>query len=224
MPVSPSVEFREANVTAGLTRNRILAALSIALLTVGAFVFGFASSLHLKSSASSDLRHQVLLQKGDAPDPVRAEVLDALRAFQAGYVKRDPKELDAFMSSLFPESGDPLLLGTDTGEWVHGYRAVGDFIREDWLKWGDFRFDVENSVVSSAGDVAWIASVGSLRGRRSERPLRFSAVLTRDGHQWRFRQVQFQWDERDPRPADLLRPDTHLKLVRWVLQRISPAS
>jgi hypothetical protein len=204
--------------------KRILAALSIALLAVGAFVFGFASSLHLKRSASGDVRRQVLLQKGDAPDPARAEVLEALRAFQAGYVKRNPIELDAFMSRLFPESGDPLLLGTDTGEWVHGYRAVGEFIREDWLKWGDFRFDVENSVVSSAGDVAWIASTGSVRGQHSERPLRFSAVLTRNGHQWRFRQVQFQWDERDPRPADLLRPDTYLKLGRWVLQRISPTS
>jgi hypothetical protein len=204
--------------------KKILAALSIALLAAGAFVFGFASSLHLKRSASSDVRRQVLLQRGDAPDPARAEVLDALRAFQAGYIKRDPKELDVFMSRLFPENGDPLLLGTDKGEWVHGYRAVGEFIREDWLKWGDFRFDVENSIVSSAGDVAWIASVGSVRGLHSERPLRFSAVLTRDGHQWRFRQVQFQWDERDPRLADLLRPDTYRTLAKWVLQHIAPTS
>jgi hypothetical protein len=83
----------EATVTVGLTRKRILLALAVALLMAGGFAFGFVSCLHLKSVASSDLRHQSLLQTGDAPASVRAEVLAALRAFQEGYIRRDPKEL-----------------------------------------------------------------------------------------------------------------------------------
>jgi hypothetical protein len=203
-----------------VTRKTIVAGLSIILLVTGAFVLGFASSLHLKTSPSDEFRRQCLLQKGDAPESVRAEVLAALRAFQEGYRKRDPKELDAFMQLLFQETGTPLLLGTDTGEWVSGYRSVGQFIREDWLKWGDFRFNVEDSIVSSSGDVAWTASVGSLHTGQLDRPLRFSTVLARGDHRWVFRQVQFQWDERDASPRDLLRPDTYLKLIRWALCRV----
>jgi len=65
---------------------------------------------------------------------VRAEVLAALGVFQDGYIKRDPKKLDSFMDSLFPESDDILLLGTDADEWARGRRAVADFIRTDWLE------------------------------------------------------------------------------------------
>ena len=197
-----------------------MTALAVALLMVGGFAFGFVSCLHLKSVASSDLRQQYLLQTGDAPAPVRAEVLVALRAFQEGYIRRDPKQLDSFMFRLFPESDDILLLGTDADEWVRGYRAVGEFIRTDWLKWGDFRFAVDDSLVWSEGDVAWIASVGVVHDQGADRPLRFSAILTRRGRNWLFRQVHFQWDDRDPRPSDVLRVSTYLKLARLALKHI----
>jgi len=143
-----------------------------------------------------------------------------LQAFQEGYVRRDPKELDAFMHRLFQKDDDILLIGTDADEWARGYPAVAEFIRADWLNWGDFRFAVDDSIVWSSGDVAWIASVGMVHDHGSDRPLRFSAILTRDGDNWLFRQLHFQWDDRDPTPADLLQPSTHLRIVRWVLQYI----
>ena len=204
----------------GLTRKRIVSALTVALFVLGAFTFGFVSSLHLKSGVSSDLRKQYLLPAGDAPPSVRAGVLAALRDFQEGYVKRDPKELDSFMNRLFSKKDDILLLGTDAGEWARGYPAVGEFIRADWMNWGDFRFAVDDSVVWSSGDVAWSASVGVVHEQGMDRPLRFSAILTRNDGNWFFRQVHFQWDERDPSPADLLRPSMHLKLFSWVLQYV----
>jgi hypothetical protein len=211
----------EAFVVFRLTRKRIFSALAIALLTYGGFAFGFVSSLRLKSTASSELRHQYLLQAGDAPPPVRAEVLASLRAFQEGYRKRDPGELDSFMRRLFSENDDILIMGTDAGEWVRGYGAAAHFIKEDWQYWGDFRFEVDDSVVWSDGDVAWIASAGVAHWQRADRPVRFSAILTRHGHNWLFRQVHFQWDDRDPRPADLLRLSTYPKLGRLVLKRIA---
>ena len=126
----------EANVSVGMTRKRIPPVLAVVLLLAGGFAFGFVSCLHLKDTTSSDRRHQYLLQAGDAPAPVRAEVLTALRAFQEGYIRRDPRELDSFMHRLFPENDDILLLGTDADEWVRGYRAAAEFIKTDWLKWG----------------------------------------------------------------------------------------
>jgi hypothetical protein len=143
-----------------------------------------------------------------------------LNDFQQGYVRRDPKDLDAFMNRLFPRNNDVQLLGTDAGEWVRGYSAVAEFIRADWLNWGDFRFAVDDSIICSSGDVAWITSVGVMRDHGVDHPLRFSAVLTRNGSNWVFRQVHFQWDARDPGVVDLLRPRTQLKLFRWVFQSI----
>jgi hypothetical protein len=204
-------------VTVALIRKSVILVLGVVLLMGGAFAFGFVSCLHLKNVGSSDLRQRYLLQTGDAPTSVRADVIAALRGFQEGYVRRDPKGLDSFMHSLFPENDDILLLGTDADEWVRGHRAVAQFIGEDWAKWGDFRFAVDDSLVWSAGDVAWIASVGVVHDQRVDRPLRFSAILTRQGHNWLFRQVHFQWDDRDPRPTDILRASTYLRLVRLVL-------
>jgi hypothetical protein len=203
-----------------LTRKMIFSALAIALLILGAFLFGFISCRHLKGSVSSDLREQYLLQGGNAPPSVRAGVLTTLRDFQEGYVKRDSKELNAFMNRLFLRNDDILLLGTGAGEWARGFPAVAEFIRADWLNWGDFRFAVDDSVIWSSGDVAWIASVGVVHEHGLDRPLRFTAILTRNGSHWVLRQLHFQWDDRDPGLADLLRPRTDLKLFRWVLQYI----
>jgi len=207
----------------GLTRKSVLSTLLTAVLLVGSFIFGFVSSLHLKSAASSDLREHYLTHTGDAPPSVRVGVLASLRAFQEGYVRRDPKELNSFMRHLFLESDDILLLGTDADEWVRGYPAVAEFIRNDWLKWDDFRFAVDDSIIWSSGDVAWIASVGVVHGQLSDRPLRFSAILTREGDNWFFRQVHFQWDDRDPRPSDLLHPSTQLKVFRLVARYVGLA-
>jgi hypothetical protein len=201
-----------------------LCALVIALVC-GSFAFGFISSPYLKTATPSDLRHQYLLQEGNAPPSVRSGVLAALRVFQEGYLKRDPTSLDSFMSRLFSENDDVLLLGTDATEWVRGYRAVREFIKGDWLYWGDFRFAVDESIIWSSGDVAWIASVGVVHKQRSgsDRPVRFSAILVRNGRNWLFRSVHFQWDEREPRLSDLFLPSTHLTLTRLVLQRIREA-
>jgi hypothetical protein len=207
------VKFRSTYRTA-------LAVLAAVLLAYSFFILGFISSRHLKTAVQSDVRKAYLAQPGNATQADRAGVLAALREFQEGYVKRDPKELDSFMNHLFLKGDDVLLQGTDSGEWVRGYSAVGDFIRADWAGWGDFRFDVDDSIVWSTGDVAWIASVGTLRDHGSERPLRFSAILTRHGNGWRFRQVHFQWGDSTPDSASPFSPHTYITLFKWVLHSV----
>lgn len=208
-------------MTLGLNRKRVFSAFVAVLLVSAGFASGFISCLHLKSAASYDLRMQYLQPAGDAPPAVRAGVLTALRAFQSGYIKRDPNNLDSFMSRLFAKNDDVLILGTDAGEWVRGYPAAAEFIRADWQSWGDFRFAVDDSNIWSCGDVAWIASVGVVQFKGADRPLRFSAILTRDGSNWLFREVHFQWDDRDPSAVDILRPKTYFKLVSLAFRRIT---
>lgn len=207
----------------GKAGKRILYALVTVAIAWCAFAFGFLASLHLRNAPSSEARQGYLRQAANASPAVRTGVLAALRSFQDGYIKRDPKQLDAFMAHTFPENGDILLLGTDGEEWVRGYSAVARFIKTDWQRWGDFRFAVDDSIVWSSGDVAWVASVGSLHTEHADRPMRFSAILTRSGEGWVFQQLHFQWDDRDPRPSELLHPSLYGRLAGVMLRYIRGA-
>src|SRR5271156_5714334 len=111
-------------------------------LGLAAASFGAGWHLSRRPIGPGDPRHY-LSRKGDAESQVRAEVLVPLRAFQAGYTKRDPSALPAFMDQLFPKDQDIRVLGTDEGEWIEGYQQVGEFIANDWRYWGDVRLEVE---------------------------------------------------------------------------------
>ena len=210
-------------MTYGLTRKWAFFVVAAALIALGGFGFGFVACLHLKSAVSNEIRQKQLLQAGNAPLAVRAQVLSSLRAFQAGYVNRDPRNVDSFMKELFPNDDQILVIGTEggTSEWARGHLAATEFIRADWQEWGDFRFNVDNSILWSSGDVAWAASVGTVRFHEWERPVRFTAILTREGDTWRFRQLHFQWDDNGPEAKDVLRPITYRRLFRLALRRIS---
>ena len=187
-----------------LTRSQVLifALVGFALAT-GGFVMGW--HLSRRPIGFGYPRHY-LNQKGDAQPQIRTAVLVSLRAFEAGYVKRDPAVLPAFMEQLFPKDQDILVLGTDSGEWIEGYQRVGDFIANDWRYWGDVRLDVENAMISADNDVAWLTTVGTVSsGSSPPRVIRFTAVLTLSNGRWLFRHVQFQWDERMESLAELLR-------------------
>jgi ketosteroid isomerase-like protein len=179
--------------------------------------------LDLKSTPPNDSLKSQMLQAGDAPPAVRAGVLDSLRAFQDGYVKRDRRTLDPFMTKLFTRDDDILMIGVEGGpsEWARGYASVARFIQRDWQQWGDFRFDVDHSVVWSSGDVAWVASLGSVQSKDSVQPIRFTAVLSRDGDRWVFRQIHFQLDQTDPEQADILNPHTYVRLARKEFQKLT---
>ena len=198
-------------------KNTLLA-VAVTLLLFFGFAAGFLACVSLRVSSHQKALPSELLQPADAPAAVRAGVLDSLRAFQDGYIKRDERDLDSFLSRLFPRDGDVLILGTEggTAEWARGYPSASAFIARDWRGWGDFRFDVERSIVWSAGDVAWVASVGSVRFNTTYRPVRFTAIMTRDGGRWVFRQLQFQWDESAPEANDILQLHTYLRLARLV--------
>jgi len=166
------------------------------------FVGGWVGSRRLGISNRGGQNQPRPSGGGDAPGDVRANVLQSLRDFQAGYSKRDPSQLGRFMSDLFPEDDDILICGTDPGEWIQGRESAQKFIGGDWAGWGDVRLAVDDAEISASGDVAWIATTGTV----SNRPIRFTAVLRRTKDRWLFRQIQFQWDSGTVRLFDLLRP------------------
>jgi hypothetical protein len=140
-------------------------------------------------------------------------VLQVLRLFQDGYVKRDIAQLDPFMRRLFPDSDEILMLGTGSLEWMRGYAPVRQLVKSDWQYWGDARFAMDDSIIWASGDVAWVATVGTVTSSGIARTARLTAVLTRSEHGWLFRQIHLQWDEGDGGPQDLFRSQAYANLL-----------
>ncbi len=185
-------------------------------VTCLSFTAGFVACLHAKSSSSPAVRAAQLDPPGDASTAARGEIVARLRAFQQGYEKRDVAELDDFIAQNFSADGDLVLLGTEAeaSEWIRGVPAAKRFIENDWRSWGDFRFDADRAIIGATNDTAWVASLGTVDFNHHPRPVRFTAVLSRDQNRWVFRQIQFDWDDRDPRPSDLLHPSTYFHIAR----------
>ncbi|HEX4284914.1 MAG TPA: nuclear transport factor 2 family protein [Terracidiphilus sp.] len=198
------------------TRAKVIFVLTVVLAAMLGFRVGFVACLHLKTSSPEMQREQKLGQSGNASETVRAAVVDRLRTLQDGYTKRDPKNIDSFAQSLLAKDGDVLVLGTNGGveEWVRGVPGAKNFIVNDWLKWGNVRFDTDQATVWSSGDVAWMATIGTVDwGKGVVRPIRLSAVLTLEDGRWVFRQMHFQYDDNDPTTADLRHPSTYIRLL-----------
>jgi len=133
---------------------------------------------------------------GSAPPMVREAVLAQLRAFQEGYARRDPAAVPGFVERLFSRE-HPLVLGTMPREIFAGTDRVEQVVRTDWESWGDCHFQVDESHVSAAGDVAWFATPGSVTfdlSRFLVLPLRLTGVMVNENASWRIRQAQFQFD------------------------------
>jgi hypothetical protein len=197
------------------TRSRVAILFVAALLVMAGFIAGFRVCLHLRGYSPGPAREQNLAQSGNAPLAVRSSIVERLHTLQQGYAQRDPKQIDAFTHDLFADDGDVLILGTEGGteEWVRSGAAARQFIAEDWRGWGDLRLDVDHAIVWSSGSAAWVATIGSVQWKTRERPIRFTAVLTREEDRWVFRLMHFQWDDKDPSASDLLRSRTYLSLL-----------
>ncbi len=197
------------------TRRNFLIVSAAGGLALCSFASGYVASIHLRRELPSAIRLKRLSPPGDASPSVRAGVIQTLQALQEGYAQRDPSKLDGMMGDVFDPKSDLLALGTEgaKGEWVRGYGAVEEFIRHDWQAWGNVKLDVRDADVWSKGDVAWLATNGVVQFERAQRPLRFTAVLTRSGDRWLIRQMQFQWDDTESSDGDLLHARTYLRLL-----------
>jgi hypothetical protein len=204
------------------TRGSMVAILAAAVFAMAGFAAGFVACLQDQRVTGGRHVTQNLLSPGDATPQVRAGVLSALQAFQAGYIRRDTGRLDAFMRSLFDPGDDVLVLGTDESEWVRGFPNAVRFVHNDWQNWGQLRLRLDQVIVNSSQDVAWATAPGVVRFGRAMRPIRFTAILTRKQGEWRFRQIQFQWDDHEPTAADLLDPATYITIANVGLGRLIP--
>jgi len=178
------------------------------------FVAGWMANGRLIFSDETIVEASVVAKHGDASGATRADVMRTMDAFQVGYDHRDVRLLDGFMGRLFPREGEVLLLGTESNEWVRGYDDVKRVIRNDWVDWANLRLDLNDCQVSSAGDVAWVATRGYVYSVVSKRPVRFSATLERMNGEWKFRQLQFQYEDRHAALRDFVQIG-HFAQLHW---------
>ena len=94
------------------------------------------------------------------------EVRGVLRKFQEGYANRDLEALDEFMR-LFAPDEEIEVIGTGAlvpgeGEWCLDRSTARELIEGDWKHWGDVRLDVDGANIFALGDVAWLATSGTV--------------------------------------------------------------
>ena len=97
------------------------------------------------------------------------QVLAVMQQFQEGYTRRDVAALDAFMELFVPEE-DVEVVGTNgiepgVEEWYVGRAGARELIEGDWQYWGDLALQIDPSRIHVLGDVAWLATHGTVSMR-----------------------------------------------------------
>jgi hypothetical protein len=137
-----------------------------------------------------------IYSKGNAPDKTRMEIIDKLKKFQDGYSKRDTKNVDPFMQSLYSKE-NLLVLGTMPDEIYCGYEKATRLVETDWESWGDCKFEIDSANISSLGNTAWFSTRGYVKFDLSKllvMPLRLTGIMVKEDQEWKFQQQQFQFD------------------------------
>ena len=93
-------------------------------------------------------------------------VRQTLQAFQDGYVRRDNTLMDDFRQ-LFISEDELEVIGTGAiepggDEWCLGPDAACRLVESDWEGWGDVALDVADARIHVLGDVAWLATTGTV--------------------------------------------------------------
>ena len=134
--------------------------------------------------------------KGNSTDSTRKEIIEQLRKFQIGYSKRDPKNIDTFMQSLY-SNDNILILGTMPNEIYSGYEEATQLVKTDWESWGNCKFEIDSANISSLDNTAWFSTKGYVEFDLSSLlviPLRLTGIMVKENQQWMFQQQQFQFD------------------------------
>lgn len=134
--------------------------------------------------------------KGNASMEDRDSIMIQLKFFEKGYLERDIEQLEDYCNRLISQE-NILILGTMPQEIYSGYEAVADLIGSDWEFWGDVYYLMDQANISVKNDVAWISTIGYVEFDMSRflvLPLRYSAVMQKEDANWKFTQMQFQFD------------------------------
>lgn len=86
------------------------------------------------------------------------EIKKVLRVFQEGYVRRDLDHVEEYMKEVFLSHEELVVIGTDAEELCLGIDATRNIIQSDWKYWGDFKFNLEDALISVNKEVAYFTT------------------------------------------------------------------
>jgi len=101
------------------------------------------------------------------------EIIEILKAFQAGYSERNIEKADTFVEELFIAGEDTCVLGTGTGELFLGSEQVKELIKGDWEYRGDVNINWQNPHIHLEGEAAWFLTTGSVKYSFEDTPERY---------------------------------------------------
>lgn len=141
----------------------------VLLISTIMFSFSFQSSAETTLKPTSEFegrKKQNNITKRDDSE-LHLEVKKVLQKFQNGYTMRDVKELKNFME-LFEDDEKLEVIGTNAvergqGEWCWGPKATRNLVANDWKSWGDVSLDVDGARIHILGEVAWLATLGTVK-------------------------------------------------------------
>jgi hypothetical protein len=111
------------------------------------------------------------------------EIEELFRALYASLLAGDPGPAEA----MFADGGDVLMIGTDPAEWWVGRESILDHWSMQLKEMAGFRLEPGAEIHAFAeGDVGWFADQPSFVAPDGTRvPGRFTAVVRREGGNWR---------------------------------------
>jgi ketosteroid isomerase-like protein len=84
----------------------------------------------------------------------RAAIIEVLTEFQAAVAAQD---VDRLLAQFAPD-GEAVSIGTGAAEWHVGTDAMREGLERDFADASPFTVDFAPPIISSAGDVAWLAA------------------------------------------------------------------
>ena len=125
-----------------------------------------------------------------ATDPATREAVRAvLEEFRAAVAAQDVERL----LEVYAPDADVVGIGTAADEWYVGRDSMREGFQRDFADGAPFVVEFAPPIISSAGDVAWLAAGFNGRMSTSGGQVRlhgrFTAVLRREGGRWRIVQA-----------------------------------
>lgn len=90
------------------------------------------------------------------------DVKRVLDNFQKGYTERNLDNAKTFVNELFSSKEDCIVVGTGFAEWCKGKDEILELIEIDWQYWGNLSLDLDNAVITMAGEAALFNVAGDL--------------------------------------------------------------
>lgn len=126
------------------------------------------------------------------------EVANVLTSVFTLHTERKTEEIMA----LFSPDADVYLIGTAVGDRRMGQKAIREQLVSDFSDSGDYTFELQNLLVSTSGNIAWVAADAvhhnTVGGKRVESSARLTAVLENRDGKW----LICQWHKSRPYNSD----------------------